>query len=686
MASHFSNPFLSNTPQASPVKNQKGSATKPGTTINVSNSNNNSNHGSPLKNRIQKRPTSQQSFVTNPLLASPTRRRPRTSISNGSSTPGDRYIPSRTDIGLNSMASLSSSASLRIDNENRDRGRSLASLIRSVDHDDIDAENHDQVTIQKEKQAHETFDTILKNEIFGDLLSKDGDDNETGIDKIKNTTGRAYYNANSSGDVNQRPATPPPERRSSFLDSDRSPMRSAMRSPARSPVRSPMRSPMRSPRRRFNETLASGIDRGTSSDLGISSGHSINDFEESDFTGRVNSSTPATPRRRLFPPDDMCKPSSNTNRGASIFTYSERSTIKRPSSMSSVIQSSQFMDTKSPVRPDSKKLLLSPKKTIRKITKVPYRVLDAPSLADDFYYDLVDWSSKDFLAVALTQSVFLTNNISGEVIHLCKTDDEYTSLSWVANGTHLAVGQSNGLVEIYDVEKKKCIRTLSGHTDRVACLSWNNHVLSSGSRDRKILHRDVRIPQPFFQTIESHQQEVCGLKWNVNENKLASGGNDNVVNVYDGTAKKPFLTMTEHKAAVKAMAWSPHKRGILATGGGTVDRHLKIWNVNNQTKINDVDTGSQVCNMLWSKNTDEIVTSHGYSKFNLTIWDYPTLDPIAILKGHTFRVLHLTLSADGTTVVSGAGDETLRYWKLFDKPKQRPKTESSILSTFNQIR
>jgi cell division cycle protein 20 (cofactor of APC complex) len=38
---------------------------------------------------------------------------------------------------------------------------------------------------------------------------------------------------------------------------------------------------------------------------------------------------------------------------------------------------------------------------------------------------------------------------------------------------------------------------------------------------------------------------------------------------------------------------------------------------------------------------------------------------IADLRGHTSRVLHLSLSPDGTTVASAAADETLRFWKVF---------------------
>lgn len=38
---------------------------------------------------------------------------------------------------------------------------------------------------------------------------------------------------------------------------------------------------------------------------------------------------------------------------------------------------------------------------------------------------------------------------------------------------------------------------------------------------------------------------------------------------------------------------------------------------------------------------------------------------VASLKGHTHRVLYLAISPDGSTIVTGAGDETLRFWKVF---------------------
>ena len=42
---------------------------------------------------------------------------------------------------------------------------------------------------------------------------------------------------------------------------------------------------------------------------------------------------------------------------------------------------------------------------------------------------------------------------------------------------------------------------------------------------------------------------------------------------------------------------------------------------------------------------------------------------IATLYGHSYRVLYLALSPDGESIVTGSGDETLRFWKVFPTAK-----------------
>lgn len=47
---------------------------------------------------------------------------------------------------------------------------------------------------------------------------------------------------------------------------------------------------------------------------------------------------------------------------------------------------------------------------------------------------------------------------------------------------------------------------------------------------------------------------------------------------------------------------------------------------------------------------------------------------VASLTGHTNRVLYLAMSPDGETIVTGAGDETLRFWNAFPSKKEREKS------------
>ena len=120
---------------------------------------------------------------------------------------------------------------------------------------------------------------------------------------------------------------------------------------------------------------------------------------------------------------------------------------------------------------------------------------------------------------------------------------------------------------------------------------------------------------------------------------------------------------------MKAINWSPLHRGLLATGGGTADQHIRFWNTLTLQPISEINTGSQVCNLVFSKTNDELVSTHGYSLNQVIVWKYPTMEKIATLTGHTYRVLYLAMSPDGSSIVTGAGDETLRFWNVFPKSR-----------------
>ena len=226
-----------------------------------------------------------------------------------------------------------------------------------------------------------------------------------------------------------------------------------------------------------------------------------------------------------------------------------------------------------------------------------------------------------------------------------------------------------------------------GHRERVSALAWNGHTLTTGGMDGKIVNNDVRVRSHIVETLKGHDRGVCGLKWSPSGQQLASGGNDDVAQIWDrslASSNSPTRWLhrfEEHKSAVKALAWCPFQGNLLASGGGALDRCIKLWNTQTGERLNSVDTGSQVCALLWNKNEPELLSSHGFHENQLILWKYSSMGKMAELKGHTSRVLHMTQSPDGGTVATAAADETLRLWNVFGT---RKRVEPFI--SFNCIR
>lgn len=303
------------------------------------------------------------------------------------------------------------------------------------------------------------------------------------------------------------------------------------------------------------------------------------------------------------------------------------------------------------------------------------------------------------MAVALHDTLFIWNAADGSIEELyCKqSEEDYIScVAWAAEGSYLAVGDSCASIDLWDVQSSKLMRSMRGHTDRISSLKWNNHVLASGSRLGHLHLHDVRIAEHKIATLEGHSQEICGMAWSPESNChiLATGANDNLIHIWDDrNVSAPVHTFSDHQAAIKAVAFCPWQPRTLATGGGSLDRHIRIWNTATGNLLNAVDTGSQVSSIVWSSEEyKELASGHGYSHNQVTIWKYPSMAKVADLQGHTSRVLDLLKSPDGTKIASAAGDETIRMWKVW--PLQDKKSSSGTtakkakqpVSLFNQQR
>lgn len=295
------------------------------------------------------------------------------------------------------------------------------------------------------------------------------------------------------------------------------------------------------------------------------------------------------------------------------------------------------------------------------------KVLDAPGIVDDFYSHPLDWSAQNSVAVALSEAVFIFNAVTGQTEKLLTLPSgNITSLRWTGEGVHLSIGTSSGEVQIWDSCAQRQLRSLRGHGGRIGALAWNQHMLSSGSADTEIHLHDVRAREHLTGRLcGAHSDLVCGLDYS-SDGVLASGGNDNTVCIWDMcAAQAPLHSLTEHRAAVKALRWCPWQRNVLATGGGSADRQVCLWNGSSGRLLMAADAQSQVTDVLWGAQEKELLTAHGYSRNQLSLWKYPSMVKAADIEGHSGRLLGLAQSPDGSLVCSASADETLRFWRVW---------------------
>jgi cell division cycle 20-like protein 1 (cofactor of APC complex) len=328
----------------------------------------------------------------------------------------------------------------------------------------------------------------------------------------------------------------------------------------------------------------------------------------------------------------------------------------------------------------------------RPFSHQPFRVLSAPGLQDDFYSSPLDFSHSDVLAVGLGSCVDLWSLRTCSASRLCQFHPaaSVSSVKWAGSAgsaaPYLALGMHSGEIKLWDAASGRELRRMAGHCGRVGALTWDGSSLFTGGMDGRILHRDVRVPSHYIGVLGAHDQEVCGLTWSPESQQLASGGNEGSVCVWNSRNSVLERRFDGHQAGVKALAWSPHERGLLASGGGSSDRCIRTWNTLNGASISCTGTDSQVCTLHWSEGADELLSSHGYWGNEIILWKRKGMSKVAVLSAHRRRAVHVALAHDGQTFVTGTGDEILRFWKLCPGPRLRRgekplQTSSRLLRT-----
>ncbi|GAB7348985.1 hypothetical protein MBLNU459_g7966t1 [Dothideomycetes sp. NU459] len=203
---------------------------------------------------------------------------------------------------------------------------------------------------------------------------------------------------------------------------------------------------------------------------------------------------------------------------------------------------------------------------------------------------------------------------------------------------HLLIGDEAGHVYLYSVE-------------------WPNEV----DRDLFGWHGSMTL----LARLTLHTQQICGLAWSPDGDFFATGGNDNMlflfetrkvlrplpnsaptVHVRSGGTTNPLpgqgtvLSIipgqeSQHwtlNAAVKALAFCPWQPSLLAAGGGSNDRAIHFYHALSGATLATIDCAAQVTSLVWSRTRREIAATFGFAQpdhpFRVAVFSWPGCDTL----------------------------------------------------------
>jgi len=250
------------------------------------------------------------------------------------------------------------------------------------------------------------------------------------------------------------------------------------------------------------------------------------------------------------------------------------------------------------------------------------------------------------------------------------------SLAFSPDGTVLAaaVGDEAGTIRLYEVPTGLPVRTLEGHESIVwgIAFSPDGRFLASASRDHTAKVWDWRSGT-LLQSLD-FPNEVVAVGFSPNSRTLAVGGVDELPGaaLQDAAIWTFAVDMWERGIQfaefwnIPDIAYSPD--GSLIVGGGT-SRNVRVWRTSDGAEQFILYHAGQVSSIAISPDGSTAATGLCQQSTNaqctigaIWLWDLSTGRLIEMLSDFPEVVVGVEFSPDGSLVIGGSRDGTLRAY------------------------
>jgi WD40 repeat protein len=230
--------------------------------------------------------------------------------------------------------------------------------------------------------------------------------------------------------------------------------------------------------------------------------------------------------------------------------------------------------------------------------------------------------------------------------------------------------REEGGVAILDGVKdpKVMLQQLLDTDDSVLCLavSPDGKKLAAGGCDRIVRVWDIGggvLNAKLEQSIENHADWVLGVAFAPDGKHLLSASRDKTAKVWDLAAKESVLTFPDHQQPVFGVAVKPDGSTGYSVGA---DKQLRAWKVAGEGKQmkNAGGHGNDVYQVFAVPKQPWLVTCSGDSTVRL--WNAESLAGLRTLSGLSDHVYAVAVSPDGSLVAAGSYKGEVAVWQAAD--------------------
>ena len=274
-------------------------------------------------------------------------------------------------------------------------------------------------------------------------------------------------------------------------------------------------------------------------------------------------------------------------------------------------------------------------------------------------------------------------------------------LAFTPDGERIISGSRDKTIRVWDVSTGKQLTVLKGHESGIGdiAISSDGKRLVSVSADKTTRLWNMESGASLM-TLDGHSGMVGSVAFSQDDAQIITGGENGgigsggIIKVWDAASGAELATFLGHLRRVTGVAFSPDgKRIVSGSYDGTIkiwepgvnptapvrlegrhgsmsfsrdakylvtggkDKAIRVWDAVTHDEVMKIDGAGGSVSL--SPDTKRLISADGN---DIYVWDASSGEKLMTLSGHESEIWSISYSPDGSRIVSGGLDKTVRLW------------------------